>query len=170
MGLAFLTMFTIFDKIYNEFVYSNLKYAPTIDIEDFMDIQENPELLASIAKAGLSKSKEDVLNTHQVLDKVIRNPIYTGNPLADGYRSGGINPNQVKQMLASIGHRTELNSRVYSVPIATSFTIGLDMYSFAIESRSGGKALFLSHVAIKNSEYSAREFQLVTLNSKTIHI
>lgn len=168
MGLAFLTMFTIFDKIYNEFVYSNLKYAPTIDIEDFMDIQENPELLASIAKAGLSKSKEDVLNTHQVLDKVIRNPIYTGNPLADGYRSGGINPNQVKQMLASIGHRTELNSRVYSVPIATSFTIGLDMYSFAIESRSGGKALFLSHVAIKNSEYSAREFQLVTLNIESL--
>ena len=156
-------MMVIVNTIYNDLVYSNLEYAHSSNVLDYLDIQMQPELLDALKKVEEKKDIESINNSYEVLDKVIKtNPALSSNSVGRSYISGMINPNQVKQVLASRGYVTEIDGKIFKEPIASSFTLGMtNMYDMAIESRSGAKALFLSNVAVQDSEYLARELQLV---------
>lgn len=159
-------MYEIFNDIYNDLLYNILEYSNSININDFLEIQFEDELLNSMADVVKKKTPESVNNTYAVLDKIIRNneELKQHNIIARGYISGSVNPNQVKQLLASRGYVTELNSSIFNIPVASSFTLGMrDMYDLGIESRAGAKALYLSNKAVQDSEYFARELQLITM-------
>jgi hypothetical protein len=158
-------MYKVFNEIYNELIYDNVNYAVSINIMDFLEIQFDPELIASMQDVYKLKTLDTVNKTYEVLERIIYNkPELKNNIIAKGYISGTFNANQIKQMLASRGYVTEIDSSIFKWPIASSFTLGLsDIYDITIESRSGAKALFLSNRAVQESEYSAREMQLVTM-------
>jgi len=158
-----------YNVIYNEMVYSLLDYAGSVDIEDFTELQFDPRLIASIKEASVEKTVASINKTYDVLDKVIKeNP---ENNISRGYISTTINPNQVKQLLAGRGFVTDIDSKIYNYPIAASYVLGMSsMPDMAIESRAAAKALSLSTKAVQQSEYFARELQLVTMNvEKLIH-
>lgn len=165
LELIYERMYEVFNEIYNKVIYSNLNYATSLDIEDFLEIQFDEELIASMQRVYVDKDSESVNNSHNTLDRLI----YTKeslkhNKIAKGYIAGTFNPNQIKQMLASRGYVTEIDSSIFKYPISSSFVLGMtDLYDITIESRSGAKALFLSNKAVQDSEYSARELQLVTM-------
>ena len=151
------------DDIYNFIVYKNLEYVTDINIMDFIAIQDDKDLVEAMMLAKIEKTQEAVANTYVVLDKVMRKPIFASNPIAEGYIAGTMNPNQLKQMLGARGFVTEINNHIFSVPVTNSFVQGMDnIYEYAIESRSGAKALYLTVVAVEKAEYLARELQLVT--------
>jgi len=158
-------MYLITNTIYNEVVYANIDYATSINIIDLLDIQMDPELISAMKEVDVLKTVESVEKTYDILDRNIRhNPELRDNDIAKAYISGQVNPNQIRQVLASRGHATEIDGSIFKYPIASSFTLGMkDMYDMAIESRSGAKALHLSNKAIQDSEYFARELQLVTM-------
>lgn len=170
-------MYGIFNEVYNEVIYYIINYAVSMNIKDFLDVQFHPDLIKSmqdvyeakmlaLTDGDTSKPVEHlVTKTHEVLENIIFNdPSIRNNILVKGYISGTFNANQVKQMLASRGYVTEIDSSIFKWPIASSFTLGMsDIYDITIESRSGAKALFLSNRAVQESEYSAREIQLVTM-------
>ncbi len=158
-------MYLIMEDIYNNIVYEHLEYVSSLNIRDFLDIQLKPELMSAIDEVRVKKDLDSVKNTYDVLDKVIRtSEDLRDNPIAKGYISGGISSNQVKQLLASRGFVTEIDSSIFKYPIASSFVLGMDdMYDMAVESRSGAKALYLSNRAISLAEYFAREMQLTTM-------
>lgn len=162
---AFETMYDIVTEINNVVIPSKLAYSASLHILDFLEIQFNEELIRSIQKSYLEKTHDTVNESYGILEWNINNlPELKNNPLAIGYISKTFNPNQVKQMLGPRGYVTEINSKIFQYPISSSFTLGLtDIYDLTIESRSGAKALFLSNKAIQNSEYTARELQLVTM-------
>lgn len=159
------TMYDIFTEINNVVIPEKLKYSSSLNVLDFLEIQFDQDLITAIQKSYEEKSHETVNKAYDTLDHIIYNkPELKNNPLAIGYISKTFNPNQVKQMLGPRGYVTEINSKIFQYPIASSFTLGLsDIYDLTIESRSGAKALFLSNKAIQNSEYTARELQLVTM-------
>lgn len=165
-------MFEIINAIYNDVAYGKIDYINSINIEDFLDIQMDDELLLSMKMVEKENTVTSVLNTYDVLDKVIRGKKELRmNPVAKGYISGMMKINQVKQILGSIGYRTELDSKIFKKPIASSFCLGIpDMYGMAIDSRAAVKALHLSTVAIQDSEWFARELQLVTMVIKSMTI
>lgn len=159
-------MYDVFNDIYNDLLYNILEYSNSINIHDFLEIQFEDELLKSMSDVVKKKTPESVTHTYDVLDKIIRGneKLKKDNIIARGYISGSVNANQVKQLLASRGYVTELNSSIFSIPVASSFTLGMqDIYDLGIESRAGAKALYLSNKAVQDSEYFARELQLITM-------
>ena len=165
LSTVYEQMFLIVVDIYNEVVYSNLNYATTLNIKDFLEIQFKPKLIEAMRKVGEDSNLDNIQNSYDVLDDICRNdPSLSNNIVAKGYIAGTFSANQLRQMLASRGYVTEIDSRIFKYPIASSFVLGFNsIYELAIESRSGAKALFLSNIAIRDSEYFARELQLVTM-------
>jgi len=163
---AYEKMYIILEDIYNNVIYNNLHYVSSLNIRDFLDIQLKPELMDAINNVRIHRDLESINKSYDVLDNVIKtSDDLDDNPIARGYLSGTINKNQVKQLLASRGFVTEIDSSIFKYPIASSFVLGLDnMYDMAVESRSGAKALYLSNRAISMAEYFAREMQLVTMS------
>lgn len=158
-------MFKINNVVYNILISENCSYASSLEIKDFAELQFNPEIMESINEVIDKQSMESISGSYKIMENIIfTDTKLSNNPLVKGYISTSINPNQVKQMIAPIGFRTEINSAIFQYPIESSFMLGLrNIYHMTIESRSGAKALFLSNKAIQNAEYSARELQIVTM-------
>lgn len=137
----------------------------SFNIIDLLDIQLNPKLMEAIDVVRKEQTKESVKACYDVLDDLIRNDkTYSDNPVTLAYISGLVNQNQVRQVLGPRGFVTDIDSRIFKHPIASSFTIGMQtVYEQSVESRSGVKSLYFSSKYIQQSEYLARELQLVTM-------
>lgn len=165
-------MYQVFEHIYMDLTAKSLEYITSLNIINLLEIQLIPELLESIAHVYNTKhkvpsyiSQDNIEKNYKILDKIMwNNNAIKHNPIAIGYRSGTMSAGQVRQVLGCRGFTTELDSKIFGIPVAGSFTLGLqDIYEMTIESRSGAKALFLSNKAIQKSEYFARELQLATM-------
>ena len=165
LPLVYASMQSIYNNIYNDVIYNITDYSSSISITDFLDIQFKPELITSMKNVAINKDVDSVNKTYDVLDNIMRNDIsLKDNVIVRGYISGTVSPNQVKQLLASRGYVTEIDSNIFKYPISSSFTLGMtDLYDVSVESRSGAKALYMSNKAVPESEYFARELQLVTM-------
>lgn len=162
---VFREIWEINNDIYNDIVFGVLQYANSVNIEQFLEIQMDDKLLDSMKKVAKEQTPESVKNSYKVLEDVIYNKkSIAKNQVVKGYIAGTINQNQVKQILASRGFLTEINNMIYKYPIASSFCLGLsNIYDMAIESRAAAKALSVATSSIQQSEYFAREMQLVTM-------
>ena len=156
-------MFQINNNIYNYIACKEHKYVTGIHIQDLLDIQMDKKLLKSIDDAKRKPSPNSINKTYEVLEEVIKNN--RNNTIAKYYLSGTVNANQIKQLLGSRGYITELNNALFKYPVTSSFTLGMqNLYDLAIESRAGAKALYLSNKAVQDTEYFARELQLITMS------
>lgn len=164
--------YLVINNIYNELTYNLTEYCNSISILELLKIQYTPELIDAMQDVDKNRLKlrsseivSKVNKTYDVLDDILKNKEGIKDlSLARNYKIGTVNANQVKQLLASRGFTTEIDSNIFRYPIASSFTLGLsNLYDLSIESRSGAKALFLSNKAIQESEYFARELQLITM-------
>ena len=158
-------MYNVVESIYSELSYTLTEYVNSINIMDLLDIQLEPTLMESIDNVGKEMTVESIDKSYFILDDLIRNnPKFKRNPVATAYISGAVNANQMKQVLGPRGYVTELDSSIFKYPIKSSFTLGLsNLYELAADSRSGAKALYLSNIAIQDSEYFGRELQLATM-------
>ncbi|EPU3828898.1 hypothetical protein ACVWU4_000879 [Campylobacter coli] len=157
------SLYGMLNTIYNEVIFSKLHYAPGINIEDFLEIQYNPKLIKALQKLEKEPNPDNVNACYTVLDNLLRNE-YKGNPVAEGYMAGFINSRQIYQMLGPRGYIAELDGKIFSKPITSSFVLGMkDIYESAVESTSARKALSVSTEGIKKTEYFARELQLVAM-------
>lgn len=167
-----LNAYRVVNNIYNHLTYDLTEYCTSISITELLKVQYQPELLKAMQEVDKSRLKlrtseivEKVNKTYDILDNILKNkPGVKELAIARDYRNGVVKQAQVKQLLASRGFTTEIDSNIFKYPIASSFTLGMkDLYDLSIESRSGAKALFLSNKAIQESEYFARELQLNTM-------
>lgn len=163
MPTVYKKMYEALNATYNGIAIPNTRHQTGISVMDFIEIQKDPRLMEAINVAKQLKTPAAVNATYVALDVVMRDPKYSHNPVAVGYITGTMNKDQLKQMLASRGFVTEINSSIFKTPVTNSFVMGLsDIYEFTIESRAAVKAAYLSKVAVEKSEYFAREWQLVT--------
>lgn len=163
-------MQVIFNRIYNEIVYKNINYVTSINIDDLLEIQLNPELIKKMrAVSEIDISTDNIVTNrivndcYQTLDKILKeNP---NNAVSQGYISSNINPNQVQQVLGSRGSATTATNTIFAKPIANSFTTGMyNMYEIVQESAVAARSLLLSTTSIAQSEYFARLLQLVCMS------
>ena len=165
LPLVYKTMYTIFNLVYNDIGYGGIEYSTSTNIVDYLDVQLHPDLIKSIQKVNLLKTEDSIKESYAILDNLLTNdPRYINNSISKAYVSGMVNQNQIKQILAPRGYITEIDGSLFKYPVASSFTLGMNsIYDMAIESRSGAKALHLSNKAVQDSEYLARELQLVAM-------
>ena len=165
LNKLYYNMYKAVESVYNEVAYGSIEYSSSSSILDYLEIQMDPRLLEAIADVDKYKNVDSINHAYAVFDDIVRNdPKYRDNPISKAYIAGMINANQIKQILGPRGYLTEIDGSIFKYPIASSFTLGMKtIYDLAIESRSGAKALFLSNKAVQDSEYLARELQLVTM-------
>lgn len=156
-------IFQINNDIYNDIACKQLRSVSSIHICDLLELQLQDDLLEALFQARQKPSIDTINNTYAVLDNVINRLKY--NTVSKYYLSGTVNANQIKQLLGSRGYITELNNAIFPKPVVSSFTLGMNsLYELAIESRAGAKALHLSNKAVQETEYFARELQLLTMS------
>ena len=166
----FKVMYETIDLVNRDLVSNIIEYTLGAEIRDILDIQFNDKLMESIANASRDNSKHAIDNTYSVLDNIIRDEKYNGNPIKQFYLSKAVSVDQIKQLLGSRGFITEMNSKIFNIPMTNSFALGFkNIYEAAIESRAGAKALYLSSKAIQDSEYLARELQLIVMFIKKVY-
>ena len=156
-------IFQINNDIYNNIACKQLRSVSSIHICDLLELQLQDDLLEALFQARQKPSIDTINNTYVVLDNVINR--LRNNTVSKYYLSGTVNANQIKQLLGSRGYITELNNAIFPKPVVSSFTLGMNtLYELAIESRAGAKALHLSNKAVQETEYFARELQLLTMS------
>jgi len=151
-------------KLNRVLINNIIDYALSSEVTDILDIQFDNELMKSIYEATLDNSKHAIDETYKTLDNIMDDPKYIHNPIRLFYKSKLVSTDQIKQLLGSRGFITEMDSKIFNIPMTNSFALGFKgLYDAAIESRAGAKAMYLSSKAIQNSEYMSRELQLSTM-------
>lgn len=156
-------MYKAVNFYYNEVVEENIDYVMSADIRNYLELSRDSRLVAAMNNCKKLKTIDSISETYTVMDIVLRDKKYEHNPIAESYVSGGVNPNQMKQMLGARGHLIELSSQIFKIPVTSGYVEGMkSIYEMAVESRTGAMALHVSKVAVEKSEYFAREWQIVT--------
>ena len=166
----FKRMYETINDLNRKLVLHFSEYALGSEVIDMLEIQFDPRLMEAIHNASENNSKAAIDRTYDVLDDVMKDDIYNNNPMQLFYRSKTVSIGQLRQLLASRGYITEMDSKIFNIPMTNSFVLGFkNIYDAAIESRAGAKAMYLSSKAIQDAEYMARELQLGTMVIERIY-
>jgi hypothetical protein len=166
----FKSMYETINTVNRKLVTHFSEYCLGSEIQDMLEIQFEPELMEAIHLASENNSKAAIENSYEVLDKVIKNKKFDDNPMQLFYLSRTVSIGQIRQLLACRGYVTEMDSKIFNIPMTNSFVLGFkNIYEAAIESRAGAKAMYLSSKAIQDAEYMARELQLATMPIENVY-
>lgn len=135
----------------------------SIDITDFVQIAHDPRVsqLRNEAEEDPRKIKYAFENTIDIIETA---PEFEENGLAKAVRSGMVKNNQVLQCVQFLGYRTEVDGEILQKPVFTNYTFGnRDLYTMVSDSRTAAKAHYYADSPLKDAEYTARKFRLVTM-------
>ncbi len=164
-------MYETIDSVNKNLLRDIIEYAVSADIDDILPIQFDDKMIASLIVADKEKSQAAINETYTTLNEVMNKPIYKDNVMSLFYLSGVVSVGQLNQLFGSRGFVTELDNKLFKYPMTNSFNFGFKtMYDAAIESKAGGKALFLSGKSIQTAEYMSRELQQLTMTVESVVI
>ena len=149
-----------------------LQKGPTISIKDLLDIGErHPEFYDTLrfTHEGNTSDKDNIQdkikiqdeNAKKSLDIIINDE---ENQLKDLILSGGgVNKNQLAEVINVIGYKPDILGRVVPKPIDSSFLRGLNsVYDYYIDAQGARKALITSKMQVKQSGYLNRKISIMT--------
>lgn len=169
VGISELTRqaMQIHGAIYNRFISVTEADVTSIDIVDFIAVENLPEVKGAIT--DMARTGAAITYAYDAINNVFADETSV-NPVVLAAQSGVVNKNQILQCLGPRGKVTELDSTIITIPVTRSFCQGMgNLYNLATESRSGAKALYMSDVALKQSEFFARRLQMITMSVETLY-
>lgn len=158
----------ITNQIYNEVTQLSEAYVTTIDLLDFIEVNDYPPIKDLVDNA--KPTKESIANVYEQARNIIMNdPAIKDNNLIKASRSGMVNIGQVLQCTTIRGFLTELDGAILPNPVMTNFVEGMGtLYDVVAESRSGARSLFFNDTKISDTEFFARRLQLLAMVVETI--
>lgn len=165
--LLYMT-YGITNLIYNELSQLAEPDVISIDILDFLEIIDHPEIAQ--ANANVQPNHASITATYKRIHQILKNDeSIRHNSLVKAFRSKGVNANQVSQCVGLLGFRTEVTGAILPEMVNTNFAAGMyRLYDYATESRSAAKNFFASEKPLQDSEYFARILQLTTASVEKI--
>ena len=177
--------YRITNTMYSELSYRSEPYVTSLDITDFIEILDQPEVVEAYAELRDIHSKVEqgtltpakiayengIDKVNAVITKVLndKKKIYH-NPISKLTRSKLINHGQTLQCLGPRGFVTDLDSVQFKTPILRGFVQGFHkFYDSAIESRSAAKALIFSKTPLQDAEYFSRKLQFMVQAVENLH-
>lgn len=156
-------IYEVTNRLYNDMVVKTEKAVMSIDILDFLEINNHPAIQNAFDK--LEPTPESVDHTYQEIMKTIRqDPSIGNNSLTRAVKSRMVNANQVLQCIGPRGFVSEVDGAILVNPVMRSYTQGMrTLYNEVAESRTAAKALYFSESPLQDSEYFARRLQLVCM-------
>ena len=154
-------VYEVLDLIHNEIVESISSHVATIDATDFIKVINDPVIKAA---------QENMRPTPEGVDRVykqIKNYIQTAplsNRFVAAYRNKSINDNQANQCIGPRGFVSGRDLMVYLHPVQNGFIRGVGtLYELLVESLTAAKSLAANESNIKQSEYTSRRIQLLSM-------
>lgn len=151
-----------------EDIHNNLsKAAETsvapIDILDVIGLATNPTIVEAVAKTTAHADSINAL--YKVVDDVVKkDPTMRDNALVKAMQAKIVNFQQVCQSVAARGFPTEIDGKIFRVPITGNYLTGVSrLYEFAADSCGARKALNNSEAPLQDAEYFARRLQFLAM-------
>lgn len=170
------------NAIYNNLTINCESYVASIDILDFAEIAEQPNVVSQLnrlhaliddpVKRHMRDELEKEINEcYKIITKNVRDPVlHANNPLAMAAKAGIVSIDQLRQCVGPRGFLPDVNSMIFSKPIIRGFYHGLRSLSdMMMESRSASLSLNMQQDPLRHAEYFSRRIQLVCMNLKRIH-
>lgn len=161
--------YEIVNLMYNELSYRLEAYVTTLDILDFLEIDEHPDIVK--AEQNLQQTQEGIDAFYKTIKATLNNDRgLDNNQLAKAVRSKLVKTDQTLQCVGPRGFLTDVDSYIYKKPIVTGYFKGIRTLEDSMkESRSAAKALMFSVDPMKKAEYFSRRQQFVCQNVKNLH-
>lgn len=161
-------VYKITNNIYNEITLLAEKFITSIDILDFIEIINDPEVVAAVDRTkpnsmSIAKCYEDVKRIFKT-SRVLAN-----NPVVKSVNSQLVNVNQILQCVTIRGFLTEVNGDLLLTAVMTNYTKGLlTVFDNTAESLAAAKSMNSSGTKIQDTEYFARRLQLLAMVAEFI--
>ena len=164
------------NDLYNYTVVELLEYMSSNNIEDFVEIATNPELMAKkqelrdkLETMDLATAGKEITALHDFTAKLIDRD-HSENPVAKAVKAGVMSYSQLMQCVSARGNCTDSDGTVFGKPIIDSFTDGIiGLADSMMESRSAAIAINSTHENLEDSEYMNRRFQFITMSLQRGH-
>lgn len=168
------TMYEAVNHLYNDTTYRLEEYVVTIDIEDFISLSRNPEILEKRSQFITETAVNEIYETvkHVVVtepEQAQRAGNKRSSPVAMNIisrlsRSGIINQGQLDQVIGLRGFITDIDSYQFPFAVESNLTEGVvKFYESIIESRSASKSLAFTAKPLQETEYFNRRSQIAAL-------
>lgn len=161
--------YAISNKQYVDALKHTGEFAMSIDLLDFMEVLDEPSIFE--VNRNIERTQESIQHAHKVIENVLDDHTkLRTNAVAMEYRSKLLKAGQVLQCVGPRGALTDMNSRIFRVPIARGYVEGIrSLYDSIIEARSASKSSFYAAEALKQSEYFSRRLQFVAQTVQHLH-
>ena len=166
-------LYSATNRIYNEATPYAEAHVTTLDLLDFIEVVDNPEIKMALSevKPGV-QSKDDILQ--KTYDKILKilnsSPELKNNGLSRMVRARLANNNQVLQCIAFRGFATEVDGTILKEPVLSNFVNGMyRLYDHVAESRSAAKSHYFAEAPLEDAEYFSRRLQLLTTHIEKIN-
>ena len=162
-------VYEVNNNLYNNLHSTTSRWATSLDILDFKEILDNPDIQA--IKAGIQPTPEGVDNGQKDIVKAIKTlPALHQNVIAKGTRSGIMSAGQVVKCIGPCGFGTDVDGFIFPKPILRGYAEGIrSLTDSMIESRSGAKSLAFSKAPLQSTEYFSRTLQISTSTLVNVH-
>lgn len=162
-------IYEVTNNIHNEVTKLGEADVISIDILDFIEVVNHPEVKAAVD--GTEANHTSITATYNKISQVINSdPNLAHNNVAKAIKAKMVNANQVSQCVAVRGFPTEVDGSILKTPILSNYAIGMNsMYDYVAESRSAAKALYFAEAPLQDAEYFARRLQLLAMVVERVH-
>lgn len=167
--LAELT-YQIVNTMYNELSYRCEEYVTSLDITDYIEILDHPDILA--AKKDAPPTEAAVTHIQETITNVLLNDERLDhNPIARAVKSGLSNMGQVLQCVGPRGFISDIDGTYFPRPIMRGFAEGFrSFHDSFIESRHASMSLAQAKDPLEQTEYFSRRLQLICQNLRNLHM
>lgn len=154
---------------YNVMTYRLEPYVRSINITHFIDVVHHPEI-ARINRE-IEPNMASIERAKKAIKAILLDPKeLIGNPIADNAKNGLTSMGQILQCVGPRGLVTEIDSKVFGVPITVGYVHGLRKLEDSLkESRSASKAIASAEVPLQTTEYFNRRLQLMAASVQNLH-
>jgi hypothetical protein len=162
-------IYQLTNLIYNDLSYRLEDYVVSLDITDFINVVNQPDI--KNANDTVQATQQSIDHTYTVIkDALINSEELRDNPISLASRSKLVNVNQVLQCIAPRGYLTDTDSCLFPVPVLRGYVQGLrSFHDSFIESRSAAKSLIFSKTPLQQAEYFSRRLQLMSQIVQHLH-
>jgi len=161
------------NAIWNDMSEMLEEYVTSTSAEDVADllyykpIKDINDTLQDIAYP----SEEVVTRATKMIEDIMMNDIYIAhNPMVRAIKCGAARPGQVLQIVGPIGHRTDVDGKIYQPAITRGYGHGMiTLRETLIESRDASRNIFFQNRPMQISEWNNRVIQLMTAILSNLH-
>ena len=162
--------YRIVNTMYNELSYRCEEYVTSLDVTDYIEILDHPDILA--AKKDAPPTESAIAHIQETITNALMNDERLfHNPVARAVKSGLSNMGQVLQCVGPRGYISDIDGTYFPRPIMRGFAEGFrSFHDSFIESRHASMSLAQAKDPLEQTEYFSRRLQLICQNLRNLHM